>query len=552
MRLFGVLAAFAALLCALLLALGGGSRHAPSAEANHAWTHGQGSGFDGIGNGLGWVELYVNGANTTKYTEAIDALDGWRNLHYESLWWFQHTLNADDVNGSSGGATVIDRGAPSVTTWYDYYFQTVTCSAIFDPAFQNKGDADDAYATTIVTDPDGAWRGTDASGFWQQRTGVPFHHATVCLNTHHTNNAGTIAHELGHVLGLDHPAPDHQPCADTGRRTIMAYNYLLWQSQWPALAGYPQNPTDVDKHGPWVCDGVSGGGLAWVYPLGGESLGYGTYTPTPTITPTPTRTPTPTWTPTPTNTPTPTATPVDIDGDGYLNPQQLLHLGPRNTQTAFDNCPLNWNQDQLNTDGNFIDLHPYGKTIDDLTAANSDAIGNACDNDIDNDGLSNVVELSDGPGGANHANCPGATGNTNLLLADTDGDGVLDGAECAMGTDPLNAASNPSQFDCAAHLGVSITTDTDGDHVRDAIEYCGYNTSTTSANSDGDGCGDAREIASIDGNQTVNSTDLQQVATAFGPSTSSAYILDFDMDKNGDINSSDLQFVAAQFAACAP
>ena len=39
--------------------------------------------------------------------------------------------------------------------------------------------------------------------------------------------------------------------------------------------------------------------------------------------------------------------------------------------------------------------------------------------------------------------CNGS-GATNSLLADTDGDTVLDGAECLLGTNPNNPASKPS------------------------------------------------------------------------------------------------------------
>ncbi len=227
--------------------------------------------------------------------------------------------------------------------------------------------------------------------------------------------------------------------------------------------------------------------------------------------------------------------PPDADGDGVTD--------------ANDNCPSVANAGQQNNDRNFINLHPM-KIIDDLTAPNSDTLGDACDPDDDNDGVPDATETSIGPGELNHAACPSASTDTDPLKLDTDGDRVTDGAECAMGTDPASAASKPTQMQCAAHLGVTIAADSDGDGVRDGIEFCYYGTNPNSVNTDGDGCGDAREISSIDGNMTVNSTDLQQVATAFGPSTSSQYIVDFDADKNGTINSTDLQFVAARFGAC--
>ena len=79
---------------------------------------------------------------------------------------------------------------------------------------------------------------------------------------------------------------------------------------------------------------------------------------------------------------------LDADGDGF------------NHDT--DNCPLVTNANQLNTDG--------------------DMLGNACDADDDNDGLSDAFELSIG---------------TNPLLVDTDGDGLTDGIEVnTYGTSP--------------------------------------------------------------------------------------------------------------------
>lgn len=221
-----------------------------------------------------------------------------------------------------------------------------------------------------------------------------------------------------------------------------------------------------------------------------------------------------------------------------------------------DNCATVSNPGQENNDRNFIELGP-SKAFDDLTAINSDLQGDACDADDDNDGLPDVMETGGPP-------CASASAATNPLAADTDGDRVLDGAECALGSDPANPASKPAIPPMAQDADrdglsnafeTSIGTDpnnadTDGDGVLDGVEYKSYNSNPLSINTDGDFCGDAREIASINQDTAVNSIDLQQTAAAFGPSTNAAYVLDFDTNKDGTINAIDLQFVASKFGSC--
>ncbi len=82
---------------------------------------------------------------------------------------------------------------------------------------------------------------------------------------------------------------------------------------------------------------------------------------------------------------------------------------------ALDNCPEVSNAAQTNTDG--------------------DSEGNACDLDDDNDGLLDVVET--GTGTFVSASDTGSLS----FVADTDGDGILDGEEVANGWNPNNASS---------------------------------------------------------------------------------------------------------------
>lgn len=266
------------------------------------------------------------------------------------------------------------------------------------------------------------------------------------------------------------------------------------------------------------------------------------FTPTPTVTPTPS----PSSTPTITATPTPTTTAVisDADADGVPD--------------AGDNCPFMPNADQLNSDRNFVDL-PATKPFDDLSRARSDDLGNACDPDDDNDGLADSDEDQLGPAGTQHAICTTASASTDPLAGDSDDDGVLDSAECLLGTDPSDPASTPASVVALDADGDGLPDaldpddsdpDSDDDRVLDGIEFRGYHTDLLEDDSDGDGCADGKEIASLDALESVNAIDLQQAALSFGPGRSPAYIRDFDVNKDGQINSLDLQFIARQFGPC--
>jgi CSLREA domain-containing protein len=202
---------------------------------------------------------------------------------------------------------------------------------------------------------------------------------------------------------------------------------------------------------------------------------------------------------------------------------------------GLDNCVVHANASQVNSDPDLIDLP--GKPYDDNTWPNSDILGDECDDDDDNDGLLDVDEASG-------TQCGGIV--TDPLVRDTDGDLSLDGGECAAGTDPTDIASRPSVAACGG------SADTDADGVQDFRERCYYATSITTSNTDGDACGDRKEIMSVNASQAVDVIDLQQVAAETG-----IYALpgmpvqvNFDVTKNARIDVIDLQQIAAAAGNC--
>jgi hypothetical protein len=251
---------------------------------------------------------------------------------------------------------------------------------------------------------------------------------------------------------------------------------------------------------------------------------------------------------------------ADTDGDGFKDLQPAAHLAV-NVDDAVDNCGLVANPGQQNSDA-LVDNGP-GVPGDDLTRPASDGLGDACDDDGDNDGLPDAEDIeplgatgvcaafadsSDGHGAAADGDVGYSDGTPTSW--DTDGDAVPDGRECIVGTNPrVNDSAHRSM--CAATTG---TGDGDGDGLQDPWEVCGWGSLATGAgstNSDGDGLGDCREVMDVNGSGVVNNNDAVFVKQHFfGLIVGDRAAM--DVNRSATVNNNDSVFIQQAFFAVNP
>jgi hypothetical protein len=209
--------------------------------------------------------------------------------------------------------------------------------------------------------------------------------------------------------------------------------------------------------------------------------------------------------------PPPAAFALDTDGDGIPD--------------ATDNCVSIYNPGQENADnqiGNGAGIPGHDGTVPNSAG---DLEGDACetDGDIDNDG---ILDGSDADPGGDITYDDNANGNPCMPLGtdaaddgpswDADCDGVMDGAESGCPVTP-----NPN-------------ADADGDGLKNTWEVCKWGTNPNVVDSDGDGKGDCKEAADVNGDGVVNlAGDVMSYAkAAFFPPA--AFGKDGDFDINGD------------------
>ena len=222
--------------------------------ANHAYLYSDGIGFQDVQGGA-WIDVCIHdvGGSTMENT-AIAAIDSWRNWRIQpNRYWLRHTANCTEAEAD---VEIMGKDAASIFT------------GEYDEQHELRCQQLTLYARAVITDesdpanPD--WR-TLINGLFETNPGYPFKRASVCLNLAQPNDMGTIAHELGHVLGLSHVTTDTSSCPDTGLNSIMAYNYSNRAAQYPDKPEL--NPTAADVFGRWVCGTTNPGGLAHIYQI---------------------------------------------------------------------------------------------------------------------------------------------------------------------------------------------------------------------------------------------------------------------------------------------
>ena len=163
--------------------------------------------------------------------------------------------------------------------------------------------------------------------------------------------------------------------------------------------------------------------------------------------------------------------------------------------TVGDNCPNVYNPGQENSDsgpppsGTGAIGNGTGISGNDVTISNGDRFGDACDDDLDNDGIPNAsdsdaggdITYDDNNDGVMCLTGPGDDGPS----WDSNCNGVMDGVE---GSCPLTV--NPDGDD-------------DGDGLLNTWEVCKRGTDPAVQDSDGDTLGDCTEAVDTNGNGVI-------------------------------------------------
>jgi hypothetical protein len=208
-------------------------------------------------------------------------------------------------------------------------------------------------------------------------------------------------------------------------------------------------------------------------------------------------------------------------------------------------------------------------------------LGDACNPDIDNDGLPNTVETSmaglnamnpdangnhclDGPELlTGHNPASGTSACVPLKAADLKffrachislpPTGAYNGIWDSEGTPALRTAMDPGGTGAACLNGTTVKPfeDNNNDGISDTIEVEGYNLAPANKDTDGDGCQDWAQINDVNGDGIVDSSDqlvvAQRANNLIPANTASDFVL--DVNKDGIVDSGDQGLLAANLCS---
>ncbi|MBN2799003.1 MAG: hypothetical protein JXX28_07630, partial [Deltaproteobacteria bacterium] len=199
----------------------------------------------------------------------------------------------------------------------------------------------------------------------------------------------------------------------------------------------------------------------------------------------------------------------DTDGDSLLDGAEVNAYGTDPLAPDTDSDGLSDSDELLVTLTDPLDSDTDGDSLPDgaeVSAHHTDPL----DADTDGDGLADGVEVS--------------TWHTDPLDPDTDGGGVGDGIEVqADGTDPLNPSDDLAPGldtdgdgltdEQEAALGTDHTApDTDGDGLSDGVEVLSVGTDPLDSDTDGDGLADGAEVLAVGTDPLDSDTDADGLA----------------------------------------